>query len=619
MSISSTAALSPASAQDEGDAHLWAALGGAEGGGAFCSAWLDLQCHRTAGAISGLVLLRSAADDTFGPAAIWPEKPEGLDHLRGIAERALGGGQAVIDSDPENPAHTGIAYPMAADGQVHGAVVLLLAGADARALQAIVRELHWGVGWIMAMIWQHRLETETSHARISASALDVLAAVEEHESLRETTMALCNTVAIAMRADQVSFGLVRDDRVRLTASSHEAWFRKRSNVAEAIEAAMDEALDQGRTVALPLPEGDTAITLQQARLATASGRHSVASILANDRGLPIGVLTVERGGDKPPLSPQDLIFAEAVTGIVAPIIALKVRDERWLSGRIRRQGMDGLKALFGPRRPLTKLIGVATLLLLIVLLVPLWQFRIGADAALEGRVQRAAAVPFSGYIARSYARAGDTVRQGQILATLDDRDLRMDQAKSAGEVEQYDRRYREALAKHERSEMNLYGAQLRQAQAELSLIDYKLARTDLAAPIAGVLVSGDVSQLVGTPVKEGEVLFQIAPSEGFRLVLQVEENDVGYLRIGQRGRFAPTGLAGDTVDFTVSKITSVTESEDGKNTFRVEATVDDGASPILRPGMEGAAKVGIDRRSKLWVWTRGLRNWLRLFLWKWLP
>ena len=27
----------------------------------------------------------------------------------------------------------------------------------------------------------------------------------------------------------------------------------------------------------------------------------------------------------------------------------------------------------------------------------------------------------------------------------------------------------------------------------------------------------------------------------------------------------------------------------------------------------------IDRRSQLWIWNRGLRDWVRLFLWKWLP
>lgn len=619
MADNRASVLDDAAPPPSGDsAALWSALGEAADAGAFCRAWLDLQCARTPGAVAGLVLLQSQ-EGAFAPAAIWPSAPGDMEHLRKVAEQALGTAQAAIETDPDAPERTSIGYPIAARGQVHGAVMLAVAGADAPRLQAILRELHWGVGWLLAMVWQHRAEEEVDRSGASALAMDVLAAVQEHESLHETAMALCNSLAVALKADRVSFGLVSDDAVKLTAMSHGAWFRKTSDVGETIEAAMDEALDQGETILFPPPEGDGRITLQQARLAAAAGRISVASLPVLDRGLPVGVLTLERADGAGPFARGDLLFVETVAGLAAPMIALKRREERLVSGRIRRKAMDGAKALFGPRRPLAKALGVFAVLLLVFLLLPVARFQIDGDAALEGRVQRAAAVPFSGFIARSYSRAGDIVREGQVLAALDDRDLRLDQARSQSEVQELDRRYREALANHNRAEMNLFGAQLRQKEAALSLIDYKLARTNIAAPLSGVLVSGDVSQLVGTPVKEGEVLFEVAPLEDFRVVLQVDEEDISYLRVGQRGRFAPTGLAGDTVSFTITKLTSVTESKDGKNTFRVEAELDADAPRILRPGMEGVAKVYIERRSRIWTWTRGIRSWLRLFLWKWLP
>src|SRR3546814_18651105 len=75
----------------------------------------------------------------------------------------------------------------------------------------------------------------------------------------------------------------------------------------------------------------------------------------------------------------------------------------------------------------------------------------------------------------------------------------------------------------------------------------------------------------------------------YRVALNVEEQDVNYLRPGQQGRFAPTGLAGDTVPFTVRRITSVTSNVDGQNLFRVEAELAGGRQAVLRPGMEGVA------------------------------
>ncbi len=41
----------------------------------------------------------------------------------------------------------------------------------------------------------------------------------------------------------------------------------------------------------------------------------------------------------------------------------------------------------------------------------------------------------------------------------------------------------------------------------------------------------------------------------------------------------------------------------------------DNAQGLLSPGMEGAAKVEVDRRNVAWVVTRKMLNWLRLHLW----
>jgi len=62
----------------------------------------------------------------------------------------------------------------------------------------------------------------------------------------------------------------------------------------------------------------------------------------------------------------------------------------------------------------------------------------------------------------------------------------------------------------------------------------------------------------------------------------------------------------------------VATAEDGRNFFRVEATINE-TGLTLRPGMEGIAKVEIDERSLLWIWTRPLIERIRLFIWAWTP
>ena len=57
-------------------------------------------------------------------------------------------------------------------------------------------------------------------------------------------------------------------------------------------------------------------------------------------------------------------------------------------------------------------------------------------------------------------------------------------------------------------------------------------------------------------------------------------------------------------------------AEDGRNFFHVEATLIERFSP-LRPGMRGVARIDIEREHVVSIWTRELRHWIRMQLWRW--
>jgi hypothetical protein len=70
--------------------------------------------------------------------------------------------------------------------------------------------------------------------------------------------------------------------------------------------------------------------------------------------------------------------------------------------------------------------------------------------------------------------------------------------------------------------------------------------------------------------------------------------------------------------FAVSQVTPVSNSQEGRNFFRVEAQLRD-PSPSLRPGMEGVGKIPVGERQLIWIWTHSLVDWLWLWVWKELP
>ena len=90
--------------------------------------------------------------------------------------------------------------------------------------------------------------------------------------------------------------------------------------------------------------------------------------------------------------------------------------------------------------------------------------------------------------------------------------------------------------------MAILAAQIDQVEAMLSLVTDKLARATLLAPFDGIVVSGDLHQLLGTPVELGKVLFQIAPLDAYRVILQVEERDIAHLKVGQQGELTLSGI-----------------------------------------------------------------------------
>jgi hypothetical protein len=131
-------------------------------------------------------------------------------------------------------------------------------------------------------------------------------------------------------------------------------------------------------------------------------------------------------------------------------------------------------------------------------------------------------------------------------------------------------------------------------------------------------MKGDLSQSLGAPVERGQVLFELAPLESYRVIVQVDEREIADISVGQRGKLMMPSMPGDLFSFHVEKITPVSVAKEGRNYFRVEAKLETN-SERLRPGMEGVGKVTVDERRLIWIWTHELIDWLRLWLWSWWP
>lgn len=604
--------------------ELWTTFAAASDA-AFVQAWLALQCQTIALVRSGLVLFETGDGGGLAPVAAWPHLAMDFTGLRAVSRKAVDERTGVV-LRPKDEARSGlaqIAYPIALDDHVSALVVIELGPVDDRGVQEALRLLHWGVGWVEAEILKRRSAEDRGRLARSAFALDVVAVAGEDPRVEATALAIANEVALRLGCERVSIALVarragRGARLALAAMSHMAYFRRKASLVAALENAMEEALDQSATVAEPAVEG-VAGAIAVAHRAYAGERRimALASVVVSHRGVPCGVMTLERR-QGPAFDRDALLTAEAVAELVGPMLDLKRSQRRWVSGRLPEAIGNGLRAVLGPRRQSLKLAILAGAAFLAFAALFPATFRISAAAVLEGEQQRAAVAPFEGFVAATPHRAGDVVKAGDVLVSLDDGDLKLDASKWRSEYAQLVQQQRKAMASLDRAEVGLIEARLEQARAQVELAAIKLSRASIVAPIDGVVISGDWNQKLGAPVEQGALLFEIAPLSSYRVGLKVDERDIGALRVGQTGELLLVGSAGAALPIRIDRITSIATVEDGGNVFRVEAAFLSDA-PSIRPGMEGLAKIAVDRRPIGWIWTRRLVDWLRVAVWEHTP
>jgi RND family efflux transporter MFP subunit len=307
-----------------------------------------------------------------------------------------------------------------------------------------------------------------------------------------------------------------------------------------------------------------------------------------------------------------------VSSLLGPTLELKRKEDRWLGAKNLEAGRGILRKLLGPRHPGLKLAAALLIGFVGFLGIATGEHRVSAKATLEGTVQRVVVAPIDGFIASASARPGDLVREGEVLGALDDQDLKLERTRWSSQREQFRNQYRKALAERNRTESRILSAQIDQAEAQIQLLDEQLARTEFVAPFDGIVVAGDLSQKFGSPVERGQVLFEVAPLDSYRVILEADEHDIAELEVGQQGRLALSALPGEVMPISIEKITPVSVTEDGRNFFRVEAALE-APSAHLRPGMQGVGKIEVGRHKLLWSWTHKLVDWFRLWVWTWWP
>ncbi|MGB0361303.1 MAG: efflux RND transporter periplasmic adaptor subunit, partial [Endozoicomonas sp.] len=329
----------------------------------------------------------------------------------------------------------------------------------------------------------------------------------------------------------------------------------------------------------------------------------------------MGAIVLETSSSSP-FTDKQVDLCQSIICLVSPALNDKRHNDLSLWQKAVDSGINQFKRLTGPNYPGRKLVALTLIIFSILFTFATGTYRLSTQARVESSAQRAIVAPYDGYIESTHARAGDTVESKDILISLDDRDLHLEKLKWLSEQAKLNRQYQEALAFRDRAKINIITAQLQQAKAQLELVDSQLVRANLTAPFNGLIISGDLDQRLGSSVTKGEVLLSISELDKYRVKMLVPENRIADIKLGQKGTVHLSALPETPFEFTLRKITPLTEALEGSTYFIVEGELLSDTS-LIQPGMEGIGKITIDKRNLLGIWLRETREWLQLKLWAW--
>lgn len=444
--------------------------------------------------------------------------------------------------------------------------------------------------------------------------LRMVVQLQQETRFMAMAMALCNALALRFACERVSLGWEHGRVLELTAVSHVEQFDAKSQATRALEAVMDEALDQDAVLSYPATAGmqDHVLRAHKAYSETLAVPHlTTVPLMHTDNAA--AVLCLERNAGV--LTDAELWELDLMGAALAPWLrSLHARD-RWFGARWWSAMQGWSKVWLQPRHTAYKLAGMVGVLLLLLLTFLPWPYRVDATLAIRSQDLLFMPAPFDGYLRKVHVQVGDQVQPNAILVELDTRDLELEASMSEADWVRHSRESEKALAANQLAEMQISAARALQSAARLEMIQHQLAHAQVRAPYASVVIEGDIQKNLGAPVRKGDLLLKLAQTSNAYLELEIDQASIHEVKVGSRAEFALVGRPQDRFGITIKRIDPAATTRDGRTFYLARADVDGSFRPDWRPGMGGNAKIEAGTRSPLWIMTHRTVRFLREFFW----
>jgi multidrug efflux pump subunit AcrA (membrane-fusion protein) len=196
-----------------------------------------------------------------------------------------------------------------------------------------------------------------------------------------------------------------------------------------------------------------------------------------------------------------------------------------------------IRSWFRPRRWRWAALGLATFLVL-----PLWRDSIAGRFILEASNRSAIRTQVAGRVSKIYVDEGQTVTEGSPVAQLRNLVLASKQAQTEADFRRSSAELRSAESRYMRTGASLTSRN--QLEQQLHLLNDEVAQLELKTPITGIVMTPRVTDQLGSFVKEGTELAEVADIRMMRARIYISEYDLYKYRQNSSGRLQVDGMMG---------------------------------------------------------------------------
>jgi membrane fusion protein, multidrug efflux system len=218
-------------------------------------------------------------------------------------------------------------------------------------------------------------------------------------------------------------------------------------------------------------------------------------------------------------------------------------------------------------------------------------------ATLEAEADAEVIAKVGGEVRRLLVEEGDRVKAGQVLAQLDDRQLRLQAAQTRAALAKAERDFNRQVELHDKGLVSAgafeglkYDLDNQRAADDLARLN--LSYSEIRAPFSGVVSMRHVK--MGQEIAIGAKLFRVTDPTPLKASVFIPERELARLKPGQSATIAVDALAGRAFPAIVKLVSPTVDAATA--TFKVTLEVDDPQGD-LKPGMFSRVGIVFERRS----------------------